>query len=221
MSNSPDFKDDDIRLMTDTRRQDLYVGAVIAKDPATNKDVLVPLFTVVVHNANFFQAIKENLADVPVNNGWEILIGPDASSLEKAIAEKIINLEEYRPTYTIKVQTKAKQGVEFYDDQLEPLGKNSKDDGASEEAKVELKASIPAKSVEVATYHFISDKFDSNSVHKFVKALQQTKFWMLTIVKANPNGGWMDSEEELRFQSELGAISLHSENRERRRRPKK
>lgn len=217
----PTPENDTIKSLTDGRSQDLYIGAVEALDDYTRKKINVPIFTVVVHNAKFFQAIKENLADVPQNNGWEIVIGPDAKSLERAIADKMIHLGEFRQTYSVRVQTKATAPVEFFQEDLTPLGQDRKDD-AAEGARSEVKSLLPAKTVEVPVYMFQSDKFDGPSVEKFVAALMETRFWLLTIVCANPGGGWMDAPSELRFQSQMSAVSLapKKSRRERRRRDK-
>lgn len=214
----PTPENDTIKNLTDGRTQDLYVGAVLGIDDG-GQEVTVPIFTVVVHNPKFFQAIKENLADVPQDNGWEIVIGPDAKSLERAIADKMVHLGDYQQTYSIRVQTKATAPVEFFQEDLVPLGKDRTDE-AADGARSEVKSLLPSKKVEVPIYMFQSDKFDGNSVEKFVTALQKTRFWLLTIVCANPGGGWMDSPDEIRFQSQISAVSLapKKNRRERRRR---
>jgi hypothetical protein len=142
-----------------SRDMDLYIGAAVANVDGVEKKVAI--FSARVKSPAFFGAILQNLQDMG-DNSFVVSISQDAKALERAISEKVVQLGEFVPTYTVNVETLSKERIEIFDSKFNDNPEN-------------------APKVDVPTYNFHSGGFPDTHVEDFVDTMKVNGSWLLVI----------------------------------------
>jgi hypothetical protein len=142
-----------------SRDIDLYIGATHAQ--YDGKPTLVAVFSARVKSPAFYEAILQNLQDHD-DNSFVVSINQDPKVLERAISEKILQIGDFVPTYTVNVETHSTQRVEMFDAKF-------------------IEKPEDAPKIDVPTYNFHSGGFPDKHVEDFVNAMHASGYWVLVI----------------------------------------
>lgn len=197
MSETTEKPTEKITELGSSRDMDLYIGASNAI--LDGKSRRVAIFSARVKSKAFFGAILQNLQDHG-DNTFSISISQDARALERAISEKIVQMGEFVPTYTVIVETLSKERVEVFDSKFSETPEN-------------------APKIDIPTYNFKSEGFPDKHVEDFVDTMRANGGdWVLVIEPMDAPG---ERKMWSNCNSKVAPLHVKEHGNRRKRRSKK